>query len=238
MLGKLFARGGEGQAPQLPLLFSLTNDTSLRLAADYEPYSAWRFLSHHIKRHPQDLRAHVQRILLAQADNSLNNRLAGSIQDLYLTLDDAGIMLREHVLRLTHENLSEETHAFFRNWLDQGAGGNDHQWRQGSILTTGQGSEPITLIEIHRTEATSQYSSVMEEVQACMEYGQIDVAQDLLEKEISNGNISDDIEQELLSIYQYTRAKDNLQAMTATITESGQELSAAWQNMLQEAESW
>lgn len=238
MLGKLFARGGDGQPPQLPLLFSLTNDTALRLATDYEPYSAWRFLSHHIKRHPQDLRAHVQRILLAQADSDLHNRLAGSVQDLYLSLGDAGLMLREHVLRLTNENLSEESQSFFRNWLDQGANGNDHQWRQGSILTTGQGSEPITLIEIHRSEEANQYSNVMEEVQACMEYGQIDVAQELLEKEVSSGNITDDIEQELLSIYQYTRAKDKLEAMSTKITESGQELSATWQNMLQEAESW
>lgn len=50
----------------------------------------------------------------------------------------------------------------------------------------------------------------MDEVFACLEYGQIDTARDLLEGEILAGRIDHVVEQELINIYQYTRDKERL----------------------------
>ena len=68
MLGKLFSGGAELPSAQLPLSFKMSAERSLRLSAGdgFEALPTWRYLSHHIRRYPHDLRAHMQRILLAQ----------------------------------------------------------------------------------------------------------------------------------------------------------------------------
>ena len=87
MLGKLFSGGTPVPSAQLPLSFRMSAERSLRLSADagFEALPSWRYLSHHIRRYPHDLKAHVQRILLAQSDD-LGDCVEGSVLDLFLAL--------------------------------------------------------------------------------------------------------------------------------------------------------
>lgn len=238
MLGKLL-RGESTQAPpELPLAFSLATERGLRVQQDYKPADAWRFLSHHIRRYPQDLRAHTQRTLLAQHE-SLKDNLPGALQDVFLALGDAGQLLRQRLLDLVSDDLSEEDKSFFLEWLkpdrDPGMGA---QWRKGSQLATGQDNTTAKLLRIERSQEVAKYSDVMEEVIACLEYGQVDTARELLEAEIHAGSTDEAMEQELVNIYQYTRDRERLDAMIKHLQEAGREVSTLWKEKQQESEQW
>lgn len=232
-------RSGKAQPPpELPLVFNLASERQLRLHQHHDSLGVWRFLSHHIRRYPQDLRAHTQRILLAQHE-SLRSRLAGSLQDLFLALGNAGSLLRERVFNLVKDDLSRSDELFFQQWLEGSTALGDHQqWREGSVLSSGQETSGIKLLMIERGQETAQYSNVMEEVFACLEYGQIDTARELLEAEVLAGNTDAAMEQELVNIYQYTRSKDGLNTMVKQMQEAGREISALWLEKQQESEQW
>lgn len=238
MLEKLF-RGGSKQAPpELPLVFSLSSDRQLRIHQNYEPVRAWRFLSHHIRRYPQDLLAHTQRVLLAQQEPLLN-RLGGSLQDVFLALGNAGKLLREHLFNLVKNDLGEADKVFFQQWLqDEALDGQDQRWREGSVLSTGQDVAAVRLLDIERSQDSARYSNVMEEVFACLEYGQVDTARELLEAEMLAGNADEAMEQELVNIYQYTRNKDGLEQMIRHMQETGRDIPALWLEKQQESEQW
>ncbi|OQX13098.1 MAG: hypothetical protein BWK73_13120 [Thiothrix lacustris] len=238
MLGKLLSSGKTQPPPELPLAFSLASERQLRLHQHHNVLGVWRFLSHHICRCPQDLRAHTQRILLTQHE-SLRNYLAGSLQDLFLAVDSAGLLLRERLFNLVKDDLSRQDEIFFQQWLKTPAALSDYQqWREGSVLSTGQEISGIKLLTLERTQATAQYSTVMEEVFACLEYGQIDTARELLEAEVLAGNTDAAMEQELVNIYQYTRSKDGLNTMVERMQAAGREISALWLEKQQESEQW
>jgi hypothetical protein len=239
MLGKLL-RGGDIQAPpELPLAFSLEEERRLRIQENYAPADAWRFLSHHIRRYPHDLRGHTQRILLAQAE-PLRDRLAGSLQDMFLSLGESGQQLRSRLLELVKDDLNDTERTFFTGWLEKGSNAVEgvSQWRRGSLLATGQDAAAVSLVQIERNQETAQYSDVMEEVVACLEYGQIDTARELLEAEMLAGRADDAMEQELVNIYQYTRDRERLDAMVTHLQEAGSNISALWKEKQQESEHW
>ena len=238
MFGKLL-RGGDTQTPpELSLIFRLPSERQLRIQQGYDPLVAWSFLSHHIRRYPLDLRAHTQRVLLAQ-QTALADRLAGSLQDVFLALGNAGLLLRERLLVLASEHLSTEDQAFFSLWLQGNLqDGREQQWRKGSLLCSGQDIKPLRLVDIERSQVTAHYANVMDEVFACLEYGQVDTAQQLLEAELLAGTADEAMEQELLNIYQYTRNKDGLDAMIRHYEDVGRAIPTMWREKQQESEQW
>lgn len=240
MLGKLFSGGETPLTAQVPLSFRVSAERSLRLSSEdgYETLDTWHHLSHHVRRYPHDLRAHIQRILLAQSD-SLSDRLDGSLMDLFLALGNSGQMLKKRMLDLCDGHIQEETSVLLNDWLDNGLeAGQSAPWVNGSMLTTGESRVKHKLITQIRNESANNYTSILAEIQDCLEYGQIDIAQELLEKEILDGRGTPELEQELLTIYQHTRNKEGLESLTGAIKASGSELSQNWANALHEATNW
>ncbi|MEZ5479980.1 MAG: hypothetical protein R3E95_21605 [Thiolinea sp.] len=204
---------------------------------DTEALQTWRHLSHHIRRYPHDLHAHVQRILLAQHE-PLSSRVAGSLLDLYLALDNAGHMLRERMLELCNEYLSDDNRQQFSRWLEQGINSQEGvRWLQGSMLATGEVARKKLLTQ-QRTESDYQYTDLQAEIQDYLAYGQIDLAQELLEREILEGRGSPELEQELLTIYQHTRGRERLLAVAEKLEADGMALSPAWEQARNEAQNW
>ena len=240
MFGKLL-KGGETQAPpELSLMFRLSTERQLHIrhGYGYEPSAAWSYLSHHIRRYPLDLRAHTQRILLAK-EPELADRLTGSLQDAFLALGNAGHLLKERLFALVSSDLNEEDKVFFTHWLHEGLdAGLEHTWHKGSLLCSGQELQPVRLVDIKRTQETARYANVMDEVFACLEYGQVETAQQLLEAEVLAGTADEVMEQELVNIYQYTRNKDALDAMIQHFNEVKREIPPLWRDKQQESEQW
>ena len=240
MLGKLFSGDGITHSAQIPLSFRLTAERALRLspANNNEALEIWQHLSHHVRRYPHDLRAHVQRILLAQSP-TLNDRLEGSLLDLFLALGNAGHMLKERVLGLCAEDINEETKQLLAGWGGENSNADQNaRWINGSVLASGQRSTQHKLITQLRVESEQSYSSLQAEIQDCLEYGQIDIAQELLENEVLEGRATPELEQELLIIYQHTRNGERLAEIAGSIVTSGVELPAYWAEALDEAKNW
>ena len=160
--------------------------------------------------------------------------------DLHLALGrESGLMLKERMLGQCAAYLSAEAVQFFKQLQTANdSQGLDREWRLGSVLATGENNVHRPLITVERQVEASRYSSVLEEAQACLEYGQIDIAQELLEKEILAGHYDPALEQELLNIYQYTRNKDKLTQLTAELVAAGIELSDTWKAQQSEANNW
>ena len=106
------------------------------------------------------------------------------------------------------------------------------------MLGLGKINRQSKLIDVERSTENAQYSNIMEEVVACLEYGQIETAQALLEAEMVAGRADEAMEQELASIYQYTRNKEGLAAMVQHFQEMGRPVPDLWVHMQQESEKW
>lgn len=223
--------------PELPLVFALSHGKSLHLTQNQDPTKVWRYLSHLIRRSPHNLSAHVQRIFLSQ-NGSLKECLAGSLQDLFIALGDAGHLLRERMFQIVKPDLEPTELSFFETWLGQDLiQPTNQQWHKGSQLCTGLENQGKKLVTVERTVVT-EYANIMDEVFACLEYGQIDTARELLEGEILAGRIDHVVEQELINIYQYTRDKERLAGMVEHIKQSGQPLDPIWIEKQLESDQW
>lgn len=237
MLGTTTTDDTTTTVPTLPISFKLALEKRLQLHDvhhDLEPTVIWRHYGYHIGRYPQDLRAHVQR-LLTGINAGFSERLEGALQDLFLCVGENGFALREKMFNLAKPHLSEDADAFFSSWLSSGKPDNV-QWRTGSILTDSFGHlETLVQVDQDQTEINL---TTMDEVQAYLEYGQIDAAQNLLETELVKTPSDLQLAQELLNIYLYTRDKEALQKMTTTLHGAGITLSEDWVHVLQEAANW
>lgn len=242
MLGKLFSGGEVSPSAHIPLSFKMPAERALRLSpeAGYEALPVWRYLSHHIRRYPHDLRAHMQRILLAKSSaNTLDDCLDGSVLDLFLALGSAGETLKARVLELCADEMNAETHALLKTMLAEGATPDQGTaWVNGSMLATGDSSTPQKLLTLQRTEEVRDYSSLQAEIQDCLEYGQLERAQALLEQAVTSGQSTPELEQELLVIYRHTRNKTGLEKFAVALSAGGTELSEQWMDALHESVNW
>ena len=241
MLGKLFSgKHLIAHDVQIPLSFRLAGERSLYLSPTNaaEIADTWRYLSHNVKRYPHDLRNHVQRILLSRTE-TMAERLAGSLLDLFLALGNAGHPLKETMLNLIGDQLTEEQRHFFEDWSKHGQTEVSRtRWMTGSILSTGESTPARTLLVQQRNQSHSQYDNLLAEIQDYLEYGQIDLAQDLLETEILEGRSTPELEEELVIIYQHTRNKTRLIEVADTLIAAEAGVTSLWIKAREEAENW
>lgn len=218
---------------------NLPLEIRLELNGDYHALSAWRQLSRYIARHPHDLRAHAQRILLCK-DEALREYLPGSLQDLYLSLSGLGQSFSKNLLSRVKPALSEDDFEEFSLKFESHQEAEKYNnWFKGSVLTSGTGKGKL-LVEFSMTEEDGvvEYSNALEEARSCLEYGQLDVAQEILEQELLTSPDNSEAEEELLSLYQYTRDSNQLELMTVKLTELGAELSELWKEHQADAVNW
>jgi hypothetical protein len=164
------------------------------------------------------------------------------LQDLFLILETNGYPLRKHLLDLSKQYLSKEAFSYFSYWIKQNAKNDTshHCWQMGSVLSSGScgGESLLNQEQSPEEEATSAYANILEEARACLDYGQLDVAQQLLEDELLKHPESKEIEQELLTIYQYSRDKDQFDILTNKLLEQGVTLSEKWKECQENSSIW
>lgn len=238
MLGNIFSDTETSTQAELPVSFILAPQTQLNITNVYDDASkAWRYYSHHIARFPQDLRAHAQRLFLG-INADMTDLLAGATQDLFIALGENGSSLKKKMLELVKPKLDNNDIAYFEIWLSTGKR-KDYSHKLGSILDSGLPGKVQKLVIVEQAEEeTTSYGSVIEEAYACLEYGQVEEAQKLLEDELKRDSNNLDIAQELLNIYQYTRDKESLESTTAQLLDADVELSDAWKQAQNESQDW
>jgi len=192
--------------PMLPLIFPLMKSEGA-VDENVDLDAAWHFFSHSIRRNPSDLSLHTRRVFFAMRHKNAS-LLPGSLHDLFYVLKDAGENLRIRLLKASAPYLSKKDIIYFAMWIKVGIKkGMGYKWVPGAVLSNGLFGPDQTLLEINHTEETQATLSPLEEARSCMEYGQLEVAREILENALENDRDNEALKEELHYLARYTQSR-------------------------------
>lgn len=167
--------------PSLAVIFPTEKTSDDTLGNEkIDPDAAWNYYSHYISRNPTDLTLHTRRVFFAMQHKEAS-LLAGSLHDLFYTLKDAGEKLRIRLLKASQPYLSEEDTLYFSRWIKASdKHSKEFGWVDGAVLSDGLIGPDQPLVEMQQAEGGEM--SPLEEARSCIEYGQLELAQDILSK--------------------------------------------------------
>ncbi len=195
--------------PALLLIFP-SLDSSPEYKEDLEPHAAWHFFSHSVGKHPTDLKMHTHRIFFAIRHQNAEY-LPGALHDLFYILKDAGQNLRLRLLKAAAPYLNDNDKKYYATWLKSGEeSGMSYKWVKGSVLSQGLFDCGKPLITKHSDKGSVNLSP-LEEARACMEYGQLEVAQKILESALAIEPNSVQLKEELVLVNSCTQASQENQ---------------------------
>jgi len=205
-IGATAATHSDTPAFQPELAFVLPGLKQLRLVPPAGTENTGAFLAHQVARSPQDLRAHVQRILLHVRQRNPDETF-GALIDLFVVLGAQGQPLRQRMLASAAPILHEDHARILRRTLADTGLGTAHLPRfpvtPASVLTTGARGSAALVERIAPAEPTS--GDTVEEARSHLEYGQVEEARALLEQAVLNEPRRRELHRELLEIYRSTR---------------------------------
>lgn len=189
-------------------------------------------LTHISAREPGNLLNHVRRIYLHLVLNQ-SEPLYGAMLDLYLVLGHKGRRLRQNLHHKTRELLSQERLDLFSTHFE--AGLQPHQplpASQHSVLGnffTGN----MRLVTEQKAEQRSvkQKLDPLELAKEELNYGDISVAQQILEEALLQSPTRLGLHYSLLEIYKHTRSLDDLLSMKKRLGDKADIAEAAWNQM-------
>ncbi len=193
-------------SPSLPIIFPIAGSNK----EQYDPDAAWHFYSHSIRRNPSNLKLHTHRVFFAMQHNDASF-LSGSLHDLFYILKDAGESLRIRLLKASIPYLSKKETLYFAMWIKVGIKkGMGYKWVSGSVLADGLTSPDKPLFTKQTAKFAHPKLTPLEEARSCMEYGQLDVAKDILEKALKKDGNNTALKEELAYLKQYTKSREIL----------------------------
>lgn len=217
-------------------------ETRLRFHGEHDPLPTWRQLSRYIAQRPHDLRSHAQRLILCQ-DEALTDYILGALLDLHLVMGSLGQPFTQKLFDYVKPSLSDSDYDYFSQYF-VGDHVNDvdiyNPWYKGSVLTNGTG-KGVLLVEatLQQEEAKEeQVTNPLDEARSCLEYGELETAQEILEQELLAFPDNHEVEEELINIYYYTRDAKQLEHMTRKLQEVGVEPSEFWKQCQASAVNW
>ncbi|WP_293993973.1 hypothetical protein [Sphaerotilus sp.] len=163
---------------------------------------AWRHFSIQVARDPLDIEAHTRRVLLASRP-PLTDRAFGALVDLFLALGDHGRGLRRQLLEQAMPWLDPDDAHFLRTHLDtrlsRGAQLPTQRW---SVLDTAVlGS--LDMVGLQRRQVAQE--TPFQQAMSLLEYGDLAGARGMLEVALLEEPDNEEVNRELLAIYQHSR---------------------------------
>ncbi|MEQ1601094.1 MAG: tetratricopeptide repeat protein [Methylophilaceae bacterium] len=160
-------------------------------------------LAHRIARSPNDLRGHVQRIMLHQHLNQ-GDALFAALLDLFIALGHWGLALRKRLLQTSANLLNNTQYEFLNSRLDSGISNNEiHPPALRSRLSQGStGSFNFIIRSNNRHQ--SDLRPALEQALDFLNYGQLDQAQETLEQALIENPTDPAIARELADLYTHT----------------------------------
>jgi hypothetical protein len=196
------------------------------------------YLAHISAREPDNLLNHVRRIYLHLALLQ-SGPLYGAMLDLYLVLGDKGQGLRNHLLQKARNLLSHEEHDLFLTHTKPGL----HSYQPlpaspHSVLGNFFSGEMrlVTELKVEHSSANREIDP-LELAKAELDYGDISVAQEILEVALLKSPTRLGLHYGLLEIYKHTRSLDDLLAMKERLGEAASIAQAAWNQMQKSLEA-
>lgn len=186
--------------------------TSLVLRHVSDMDGALTYLGHRILQHPNELRSHIQRILLLVRKND-GAALYGAMVDLLIALRGGGPALKQRMLEHARPLLTRTSYTFLARHLESGLLPCDPVLARvrSSLLRAGFCGHDRLVRRLESARETPR--DVLEEARELIEYGQLDQALETLENSLLIDPGQDAVARELLDLYRRTGEMDRLAAM-------------------------
>ncbi len=185
--------------------FALKDFGSLRFPVRVQAVTRYMFLSRQVQRWPKSLSFHVCRV---DSAIRMKNQEAvyAAVLDLFYILEDKGQEMRQRILRKVSNHLSDEMKSALEQVVSGQIPFRSLPLSSRSVLHDGIQSENQDLVLI--TSTSGNQSTDLDPVNAarlCLESGQIEQAQEILESQLQIEPERVEIRQDLLEIYCATK---------------------------------
>lgn len=216
------------EVPSLHPIFAKDTGSSLYVANAYGQ-DFYRYQQFAVSRDPKNLRLHVQLIfsLIQQADVS-RDAVFGALLDLFIVLQDKGLPLRQRMLVVSKPFLAPEDITFFEQHLQQGANSRTLVAKSGRSQFCENYSGQADAIKKAVVVLEQATMSVYEEALSLIEYGELDEAAILLEQALKQQPNSEQIAEELLTIYLHQENDDAIDQLRDWFFAQDLELPKCW----------
>jgi hypothetical protein len=201
----------------------------LRIPEGVEPEQWATHLAYISAREPNNLVNHVRRVYLHLAQ-SQSDPLYGAMLDLYLALGEKGIHLRQRLLRKSKKLLSKERLDLFLTHYEQGLKKNQPvPFSKYSVLGNFfYGKKKLTREQTRGNATGNRRIDPLELAQEELNFGDIGVAQQILEEALLEAPHRMGLHYGLLEIYKHTRVLDDLLNMQERLGEGVSVAQTAW----------
>lgn len=200
---------------------------SLVLSHVHDIDGALHYLGHRILQHPNELRSHIQRILLLvrRGDGA---SLYGAMLDLLIVLSEGGHALKRRMLDLAKPLLTRTSHTFLSRHLESGIRPCDPALARvrSSLLRVGFcGNDKL----VRRVgDERQEKRDVLDEAREMVQFGQLDLALETLENSLLINPDQPEVARELLELYVRMGQDARLEAMREQMLINFGSLPEAW----------
>ncbi len=177
---------------------------NLRLSRGSNAANSYAFLSRQIQRSPNELAFHVCRI---QCATRMKNAevVYGAVLDLFVILDENGQALRRRMLDKARKHLPGDLISSLEKCVSGQLSSKDLPFSVCSVLHDGLSSNVINDLFLSAENNQSSVLDPLNTARMCLESGQIEQAQEILESQLEIEPERVEIRQDLLEIYCATR---------------------------------
>ncbi len=191
-------------------LFRIADASELAFDTTGWECKAADFMTFRVARLPGDLRNHVQRIL-HQIDRGDAEGTYGALLDLSIVLKDRGYPLRQRMLDAARSVLNPGCYRYLRRRLEKGITELDPTPpSETSVLSRAHQGRQTIVTKIGDNRAPE--ASPLDLARSHIEYGQLDAARSVLEREVLTGSLEQASHEDLIEIYIRTGDKANFLA--------------------------
>ncbi|MEE9426381.1 MAG: hypothetical protein V3V18_15595 [Methylococcales bacterium] len=186
--------------------FVLETFRNLRLPVCVNAETSYMFLSRQVQRYPKGLAFHVCRIDRALCMNN-EEAVYAAVLDFFYILEDKGQEFRQRILNKVSNHLSEELKFALEQAVSGQIPSRGLPFSSRSVLHDGMHSDDQELVIIATTTSSNQSTDLdpVNTARLCLESGQLEQAQEILESQLKIEPERVAIRRDLLEIYRATQ---------------------------------
>jgi len=195
----------------------------------------WRRLNLSIKGQPKQFQQHSQRILFA-LQHKLHQFLPGALQDLFIALGKNGRPLRERMYSLVVPLIDHNDREYFHEWLahDTDSTLDCHRFPGSVLISQTCKNNPVD----SEPYSPQTSGSLIEKGRHAIAYGQVEIAEAILETACDKKKPDTSHVEELMSLYAATRQKEKLGVFADKLQKQRFKLSKHWKQVLESSKQW